>query len=65
MARFTIEEMQELAGKKGGRCISERYVNTGTRLHWQCAKGHEWTAFQGQLRQGLWCSPCAKASQGR
>ena len=38
---LTIEEMQELAAKKGGVCLSKEYINANTKLLWRCKKGHE------------------------
>ena len=32
--RLTIEEMQELANVKGGKCLSTEYIDALTKLRW-------------------------------
>ncbi len=58
-AKLTLEEMQELAHKKGGKCLSDTYVNKDTHLLWQCTKGHQWKATPHKIKQGKWCPYCA------
>ena len=59
-AKLSIEEMQEMAESRGGKCLSDKYINIGTKLHWQCASGHEWKATADQLRnQSQWCPQCS------
>jgi hypothetical protein len=36
-----IEEMQEIARKRGGQCLSLVYHGTNNKLLWQCAEGHQ------------------------
>jgi len=57
--RYTIEGMVELAAEQGGLCLSEKYVNSTTKLTWQCAKGHVWEATPRVVKQGGWCQECA------
>ena len=38
----TLDYVIELAGKAGGKCLSNKYYNQRTRMTWQCAKGHIW-----------------------
>lgn len=60
LKKRTIEEMRELAESRGGKCLSDKYVNIKTKLLWQCAKGHTWEAVPGSLiTQGTWCPICA------
>ena len=59
--KLTISEMQALARKKGGRCLSTVYNNFKTKLRWRCAKGHEWEATPGNVKHGgTWCPKCLK-----
>ncbi len=62
--RLSIEEMQRIAAERGGRCLSETYVNTGTPLEWECAEGHRWTANANNIKRGSWCPVCARPRQG-
>jgi len=57
-ARLTVEEMQSIAIKRGGKCLSKEYVNSITKLMWQCDKGHEWEATPGAVKRGTWCPAC-------
>ena len=57
--KLTIEEMQELAESRGGKCLSKKYINAHTKLKWQCAKGHIWEAAPSHVKQGNWCIICA------
>ena len=57
--RLGIEALRDLAGKRGGECVSEEYVNTRTALRWRCARGHEWDATPASVKNaGVWCPEC-------
>ena len=57
--RLTIEDMHELAERKGGKCLSKKYVNPYTKLKWQCKEGHEWETNPVNVRnKGRWCPVC-------
>ena len=36
--------LKKLHLKKGGICLSEKYINSYIPLFWQCAKKYEWQA---------------------
>jgi len=55
---ITIEDMQNLAGKRNGKCLSDKYINSGTKLLWKCEKGHEWMSIPESIRNGCWCPKC-------
>lgn len=57
--RLDISEMQEIASARGGKCLSEAYVNARTKLKWQCAEGHTWDATPAHVKHGTWCPHCA------
>lgn len=61
--RGTIEDMSALAKSRGGRCLSEEFLNFHVPLRWRCAKGHEWMAAPNSVvsrgrREGTWCPDC-------
>ena len=58
--KHTIEEMKEFAEKKGGKCLSDVYVNGDVKLLWQCAEGHRWMARPELVLRGRWCPFCAR-----
>lgn len=55
----TIEEMREVARRKGGYCLSINYINSGTKLKWQCKEGHIWEAVPRDVSREHWCPKCA------
>ncbi len=57
--RLTIEEMQTLASRKKGQCLSQDYLNNHNKLKWQCARGHKWMATPFRIKNGSWCPKCA------
>ena len=59
MLKLDIATMMALARKRGGRCISTRYVNSVAPLLWECASGHRWGAVPASIRKGTWCPDCA------
>ena len=58
-SRTSIERMREIATERGGLCLSERYVNAGSYLQWQCTHGHIWDATATKIQQGQWCPYCS------
>jgi hypothetical protein len=58
--RLTIDEMIRLAKQRGGRCLSQEYVNANVHLLWECNKGHRWMAIPNSIKRGSWCSVCSK-----
>ena len=59
--RLTIEEMQAIAESRGGKCISDLYVNIDTKLDWECIRGHRFKARPDTVKRVQWCPEC-KAS---
>ncbi len=56
MTKHTLEEMQLLAKKNGGECLSKKY---NKKLQFQCADGHRWKTFPGNIIKGTWCPKCS------
>lgn len=58
--KLTIEEMDELAARKNGKCISREYVNGKTHLEWECEFGHRWFATPDTIKNhNSWCHVCS------
>jgi hypothetical protein len=62
-SRHTIEAMKKLAARKGGKCLSEKYVSNVSKLSWQCDKGHTWKATPAGIISGNWCPVCARRAK--
>ena len=62
--KLTIEEMREIAIKRKGKCLSEVYINSHTKLLWKCEHGHQWYARPYDIKNSnKWC-PICNESQG-
>ena len=57
--RTPISKMKELAESKKGKCLSDIYINSRTKLKWQCEKGHIWVSIPSHIKNGHWCPECA------
>ena len=55
----TIEEMKKLAESRGGKCLSDEYIKSATKLEWQCKDGHKWFATPRDVKSNdSWCPYC-------
>ncbi len=59
MKRLNNDEMRRIAKQRGGKCLSEKYINSWTQLIWECTKGHQWKATLHNVKKGTWCPICA------
>lgn len=55
-----LSEVKLFAQKKGGKCLSLKYINNTQKLKWQCRSGHVWIMTTMQIKQGSWCQQCRK-----
>jgi hypothetical protein len=63
--RYTVEDMQVLAAKHAGQCLSTTYAGVGTKLRWRCAVGHEFRATPADLRRSKsFCPECRSVKPG-
>ncbi len=55
----TLEDCIDISTKRGGRCLSNEYVNDHTKMLWECKDSHRWYAtFHGISIGGTWCPFC-------
>lgn len=57
-AKVTIGDMQEIAKKRGGKCLSDNFKNTSSKIELRCQDGHVWKAKVSHIRSGHWCPYC-------
>jgi len=57
--RGSIETYHKIAAEKGGKCVSTEYINSKSKLEFQCAEGHHWKSIANDIHQGHWCPLCA------
>jgi len=53
-----LMRMKQIASERGGKCLSDKYVNNSTKILWRCAKGHEWSQRPADIVAGRWCPTC-------
>ena len=62
----TIEDLQGLASKHGGRCLSEHFLGMDKKHIWECAEGHRWEALPRNIKSlGRWCPICGRSKSDR
>ena len=54
----TLESVQSCAARRGGQCLSDAYVNSKTKLQFECAEGHQWLTRPASIKRGHWCPRC-------
>jgi len=58
-----IKDMQVLAQRKNGKCLSVAYISAKTHLEWKCFYGHIWRATPSNIKKGRWCPTCAHGAR--
>lgn len=59
-SKGSIEECNEVAEERGGKCLETEYKNDRTLMQWECSKLHTWLAiFANIKRKNSWCPHCA------
>lgn len=58
--KHTINDLQNLAVKKGGKCLSKTFTSVKVKLKWECKEGHTWQAKTASILRGSWCRICAR-----
>lgn len=61
----TIKDLQDIATRKGGRCLSTEYENQRTMLLWECDQGHRWKMLYPSILRGSWCPECRKRTRNK
>lgn len=56
--KHTLQDMQNIAKERGGKCLSKEYINGKTKLLWECKQNHEWYARYNDILRGRWCPIC-------
>lgn len=60
--KYSIEYIQALAEKRGGKCLSTEYTTCRLKLKYCCKEGHIWEArADAILYSSKWCPVCAVA----
>ena len=54
----SFDEIKKIAEEKGGKCLSDTYINCYTKLKFQCKRGHIWEVAPRSVKAGSWCRAC-------
>jgi hypothetical protein len=54
----SIKDCYKIAELKNGKCLSSEYINSNSKVIWECEKGHTWDATYYSIHQGDWCREC-------
>jgi hypothetical protein len=55
---------QDTARERGGRCLSDTYINNHTPLEWECRLLHRWYAPWKRVgTSSSWCPQCPRGSR--
>ena len=58
---YCFNRLKGYVVKKGGKCLSEEYINNHTKLKFQCGEGHIWESSTSNIiLNGCWCSKCKR-----
>ena len=57
-APVELEEMLQLASRRGGQLLSASISSSTEKLKWVCQEGHSWLASAHAVKQGHWCHIC-------
>ncbi|QKF93720.1 hypothetical protein QKU48_gp0262 [Fadolivirus algeromassiliense] len=57
---YNIQFLKDIASKKGGKCLSTKFVGMTSKYLWECACGNQWYAFANSInkKNGTWCPKC-------
>jgi len=56
---------REIAKKRGGRCLADKYINSKTKMEWECIAKHVWSASLDNVNnKNTWCRKCADIEVG-
>ena len=58
--KLNIEECHRVAEEKDGKCLSDKYINTRTKMKWECNKCKcVWETTFASIKSGRWCPRCS------
>ncbi|MFK7950435.1 MAG: hypothetical protein AB8G11_22800 [Saprospiraceae bacterium] len=60
-----LEQAIQIATERKGKCLSTKYINSQSKLIWECNNGHIWNAVLNDIKKGTWCPYCGKGIRER
>lgn len=59
-----LKEIQDIAARNGGTCLSSEYLHSHAHLRFKCNQGHTWEATPTNIKRGKWCKKCGRIRGG-
>jgi hypothetical protein len=56
-----ISDLKKLAEERGGKCLSDKYINVDEKYDWECSLGHKFRNSFNKVSHGQWCPTCSKS----
>jgi len=47
------------------KCLSDDYIDSKTKLRWECKQGHQWEAVPSSIKSGRWCPVCGRKQSAK
>lgn len=63
--KHNINMLKEFAEKKGGKCLSNEYINAHTKYLWEDEEGFQWEAKWCNIKNGNWSSNIANKNKSK
>lgn len=63
--KWTISDLKKFAESKGGKCLSDKYINPHTKYLWEDEFGFKWKATWNAIVRGAWSPNIAKKRAGQ
>lgn len=57
--KITIEKVRQIAIDRGGKCLSNEYIDNRTKMEFECnIFKHKWFTTYSKIKNGHWCPQC-------
>jgi hypothetical protein len=61
----SIDFFRQFAKSKNGKCLSDTYTNSKTKIFYECDNGHQFYAYPSNTIKGHWCQRCAALKKAK
>ncbi len=57
--QFYYDQLKEIIEGKGGKLLSDEYINSRTKVELRCNKSHTWKSKPDHIKGNRWCPYCS------
>lgn len=58
-----LARANEIAAKRGGKCLSSANFSAHEKVQWRCSEGHVWDSDISHVAGGTWCPNCPRKNE--